>query len=102
MDYMNILGITPDMKDEDVKKRYKVLCRTYHPDNAGNSDMFVKIQQAYKEYCDKGIVNKGSYIDTLIHGKDIFHFVYGKTTVTRGDIKQSILKHTDIFHFSST
>lgn len=51
-----VLGISRDATDEEVKKRYKELCRKYHPDlNPGNGaaeEMFKEVQQAYQEIMD--------------------------------------------------
>lgn len=60
-DYYNILGISRDATLDDIKKSYRALSRTYHPDRqAGKSDKekkeaeekFKEINQAYSVLSD--------------------------------------------------
>lgn len=34
-----VLGITPDASDEEVKQAYRALARKYHPDRYTNTDL---------------------------------------------------------------
>lgn len=56
-DPYQILGITPNASDDEVKKAYRNLCRKYHPDkNPGNQaaeDMFKIVQEAYETIMDQ-------------------------------------------------
>lgn len=49
--YYEILGVSKESKEEDIKKAYKKLVSEYHPDknpdNADNADKFKKINEAY-------------------------------------------------------
>lgn len=45
-----ILEVNRFVDIEEIKKSYRRLCLKYHPDkNNGNSDMFIKIQEAYEK-----------------------------------------------------
>jgi DnaJ family protein A protein 2 len=47
-DYYNILGISKNASNEDIKNAYRRLARTHHPDKGGDKDKFQKIQEAYE------------------------------------------------------
>ena len=55
-DPYQVLGVSRDSSEEEIKKAYKALSRKYHPDaniNNPNKDqaeeMFKEIQQAYQQ-----------------------------------------------------
>ncbi len=56
-DYYDILGITPDATDKELKKAYRSLARKYHPDlNPDKADaeaMFKLMGEAYNVLSDK-------------------------------------------------
>ncbi|MDX1917707.1 MAG: molecular chaperone DnaJ [Candidatus Caenarcaniphilales bacterium] len=47
--YYELLGLSQGASDSDIKRSYKKLARTYHPDNreTGDENMFKKIGEAY-------------------------------------------------------
>ena len=47
MDYYNILGVNRNASTGKIKKAYKRASMQHHPDRGGNSDEFIKVQQAY-------------------------------------------------------
>ena len=58
-DPYQILGVSPDASDEEIKKAYRKLSRIYHPDanvNNPNKDQaeekFKEVQQAYQQIMD--------------------------------------------------
>lgn len=53
-DYYEILGISRDASDEEVKKAYRKLAHKYHPDKAGGDEQkFKEINEAYQILSDK-------------------------------------------------
>jgi hypothetical protein len=52
MDYYSILGISPNVTEDELKKAFRKMAMKYHPDRAGNStvakDKFFEITRAYK------------------------------------------------------
>lgn len=53
MDYYNILNISKDASDDEIKKAYKKMALKYHPDkNGGNDEQFKKISEAYEILSD--------------------------------------------------
>lgn len=47
MDYYNILGVERNASQEEIKKAYKKLVMTHHPDRGGDNEHFTKINEAY-------------------------------------------------------
>ena len=56
-DFYNILGVSKDVSDADLKKTYRKLARKYHPDsNPGNTEAeakFKEISEAFSVLSDK-------------------------------------------------
>ncbi|HJC57584.1 MAG TPA: J domain-containing protein [Candidatus Eisenbergiella intestinipullorum] len=69
-DPYQVLGVSPDASDEEIKKAYRALSRKYHPDaNVNNpnkeqaEERFKQIQQAYQQIMDerqRGTASGGS------------------------------------------
>ena len=58
-DPYEVLGVSRDATEEEIKKAYRSLCKKYHPDlHAGQADekeaeaRFVEVQQAYQRIMD--------------------------------------------------
>jgi len=53
-DYYEILGLSSDASDSDIKRAYKRLAREYHPDNkaTGDESKFKEIGEAYATLSD--------------------------------------------------
>ena len=48
MELYDILSLSPDASNEDIKRAYKRLAKIYHPDKpTGNTEQFQKINYAY-------------------------------------------------------
>lgn len=45
----SILGFDKIPEKCELEKAYKSLLKIYHPDNGGDNDMFIKIQENYKD-----------------------------------------------------
>lgn len=48
-----ILGLGPDATQKDIKKRYRKLAHTTHPDRGGSKEAFSRINYAYQALIDK-------------------------------------------------
>ena len=47
MDYYKRLGINKNASQDEIKKAYRNLAKTHHPDRGGNQKMFQQINEAY-------------------------------------------------------
>tara|TARA_R110001583_G_scaffold64149_6_gene186747 strand:+ start:645 stop:1646 length:1002 start_codon:yes stop_codon:yes gene_type:complete len=52
-DYYKILGINPSASQEEIKKTYRKLSKTHHPDMGGNENKFKEISKAYETLGDE-------------------------------------------------
>jgi len=53
-DYYNILGVSKDASDEEIKKAYRKLAHKHHPDKSGgNEARFKEVNEAYQVLSDK-------------------------------------------------
>lgn len=64
----DILGVSPDASEEEIKKAYRNLSRRYHPDaNVNNpnkeqaEERFKEVQQAYQAIMDGNTSGSGDY-----------------------------------------
>ena len=68
MNPYDVLGVSPDASDEDIKKAYRQLAKKYHPDaNVNNpnkelyTEKFKQVQNAYKTIMDQRKNGYSSY-----------------------------------------
>ncbi|TSC93827.1 MAG: hypothetical protein CEN87_727 [Parcubacteria group bacterium Licking1014_1] len=53
MDYYQVLGLSRNATDEDIKKSFHKLAHKYHPDKGGDEKKFKEINEAYQVLSDK-------------------------------------------------
>ena len=53
-EFYKILGVEKTASKDEIKKAYRTLIRTKHPDKGGNKEEFQKIQLAYDTLSDEG------------------------------------------------
>lgn len=51
-DYYKTLGVSRDATPEDIKKAFRKLARTHHPDAGGDEAKFKEINEAYEVLSD--------------------------------------------------
>lgn len=47
-EYYDILGVSPDASDEEIKQAFRTLSKKKHPDRGGAQEEFVKLNEAYE------------------------------------------------------
>jgi len=52
-DYYEILGVSEDASQEEIKKAYRKLAHEHHPDKGGDEEKFKKINKAYQVLSDE-------------------------------------------------
>ena len=52
MDHYQILGVSKDASQQDIKKAYRKLAMKHHPDKGGDEQKFKQIQAAYSVLSD--------------------------------------------------
>jgi molecular chaperone DnaJ len=65
-DYYEILGVSKNSTQDDIKKAYRKLAMTHHPDKGGDPDLFKEIAEAYDVLSDN---NKRHKYDLYGHEK---------------------------------
>lgn len=49
----HILGVSPTASEQEIKKAYRDIVRTAHPDVGGNAEDFLVVQRAYREMLER-------------------------------------------------
>lgn len=112
IDYYNILGVSSEASQSDVKKAYRNLAKQHHPDKGGDEKRFKEISEAYdilgdetkrKDYDYKRNLSNGSAFDDFFqrYGGDfssMFNNAYGHSA--RGmDVRLTVnLDILEVYH----
>ena len=79
-DYYEILGISKDADQEEIKLAYRKLAKKYHPDlnhkDKNAKEKFIKLKEAYDTLIDpvkRRIYDQAGYDPRNIDLSDIFH-----------------------------
>jgi curved DNA-binding protein CbpA len=60
LNHYKVLGVAPNASEIDVKRAYRSLVRTAHPDKGGSAERFQRIQKSYELILQKiNTTNKG-------------------------------------------
>ena len=83
-DYYRILGIREDASEEEIKKRYRILAKKYHPDtNPGDREAEQKFKEAGIAYATDQI------IDLIANGINHIH-IY---SMNKPDVAAAIMSN---------
>lgn len=98
MNPYDVLGVSPDASDEEVKKAYRTLSKKYHPDaNVNNvhqaeyTEKFKQVQNAYKTIMDnrkRGFQNQ-NYGGSQTYGQSTYQYA-GNEQMAYNDVAQFI------------
>ncbi len=100
MNYYEILGVSEQASQDDIKKAYKKLAMKHHPDRGGDNKKFQEISQAYDTLSD---TQKKSQYDAELNGfgnpfegmsgfpnfGDMFGFHFGPGFAGHGRVKRN-------------
>jgi molecular chaperone DnaJ len=109
-DFYKILGVSKDVSDAELKKTYRKLARTYHPDSnqgdAAAEAKFKEVSEAYsvlsdseqrKEYDQIRAMGSGARFTSSGQGAGGFEDVFSMFSQGRGPRAQSAEDFDDIF-----
>ena len=98
MNYYEILGITENTSQVDIKKAYRALSLKHHPDKqGGNEEEFKKINEAYTVLSDPE--KKREYDISLKSGTQHFNFNQQPTPTNVGDVFNMMFNNEGFSNF---
>ena len=65
-DYYNVLRLTKNASNDEIKKTYRKLSMKHHPDSGGNKETFQRINGAYEILGDAKNANHMTYNETIL------------------------------------
>ena len=77
MDYYDVLGVSRNATDSEIRKAYKAKSMKHHPDRGGNEEEFKKVNEAYQTLKDpqkKSMYDTYGTADPQQAGPQGFHF----------------------------
>lgn len=75
--YYEILGVTENSTQEEIKKAYRQKSKEYHPDKGGDENIFKKINEAYSILGDENKKREYDNRNTNPFGFDPFDGMFG-------------------------
>jgi len=68
MDYYEVLGITKNASEDEIKKAFHKLAHKYHPDKGGDENKFKEINEAYQVLSNKEKRNQYDQFGRVFEG----------------------------------
>ncbi|MDZ7318248.1 MAG: DnaJ domain-containing protein [candidate division KSB1 bacterium] len=96
--YYEILGVAPDCTQDEIKKAYRKLARSYHPDTCGGGDSsrFRSVQEAYENIGDS---EKRAAYDRQLNAENTQSFAAtGQSDRSASTAFDTALSFADYFH----
>jgi len=87
-DPYKILGVDPNISDDELKKAYKRLTMKYHPDRGGSEEKFKEITDAYEKIKNQ---KKNTENITFTYNESIFQHRFQIGITVKISFKDSIL-----------
>lgn len=82
-DYYEVLGVSKDASQDEIKKKYRKLSLQHHPDRGGDAEKFKEINEAYENIGDNENRNKydreksNPFANRNFNPEDIFGMMFG-------------------------
>lgn len=88
MDHYSTLGVSRDASQEEIKKAYRKLAMTHHPDKGGNPAEFQKINDAYEVLGD--VTKRQQYDNPQINQRQFGGFQFNQNHFDINDLFSQI------------